>query len=353
MIQPFANILNHLTFSDGSMVEIKNRTLSATGRDHSLSLLEEIKIRIDLCLETQCKEDQHYYYILRAYCHVAIGEIDKAINATTYAIDGFRVCGLSWAQVIGHWFLGAIHASQRRGYLYLSEVNHAIGILEPIRQDFLIRGDYDEAAKCQELKILLETNKETALKMGTGPLHMPGNPAPTANPAPSDPTEGYLLIPWLPRYCSVQAGPQGIVWVEPGKESVANINKIFFDKVAHVIYPIKNTSSSDQQITLTDRHYYGWTKVNGHSMNNSPPHPICEGDHVLFHLHNNAQDRDIVIASHPTASGDLAYMVKRFRSLEMELVSESTDSSQIYNPIKLDQFHQILGIVLAVAKPIK
>lgn len=90
-------------------------------------------------------------------------------------------------------------------------------------------------------------------------------------------------------------------------------------------------------------------------MNASLPIPINEGDQILFHINVKPRDGDIVVASELTASGNYAYMVKRYRALDNELVSETNDKdpTQSYQPVKLDEHHQILGIVIAVAKPIK
>ena len=349
MYPTYTSILNHLSLPDEGITEIKNRVLSATSPQQVFSLLAEIKTRIDLCIETQSKEDKHHYYLLRAYCYMVTGEHDKAINSTTYAIDGFRVCGLSWAEVIGHWFLGTLHATQKRGYLSLAEIKQALDILEPIQQEFLIKGDYEEVNKCTELKNQLEYSKNTAQKMGTGPLYMPSISTPATPPASSN--DSNLLIPWLPKYHSVRAGPFGLIWAEPTKEHSTFVHAVEIDGTSSLIHSTKGIASHDHKITLNTYEQYGWAKVEGHSMNISDPTPICHGDYILFRVHNQPQDKDIVVASRPTPSGEFAYMVKRFRESEKILISETNDTNENYSPVELSQDHQILGIVIAVAKP--
>jgi SOS-response transcriptional repressor LexA len=46
-------------------------------------------------------------------------------------------------------------------------------------------------------------------------------------------------------------------------------------------------------------------------------------------------------------------MVKRFDAEKRQLISNSEDTSKPYPPIPLDKNHQIIGIVIAVAKPVK
>jgi SOS-response transcriptional repressor LexA len=90
--------------------------------------------------------------------------------------------------------------------------------------------------------------------------------------------------------------------------------------------------------------------VEGNSMNASQPTPICHGDYILFRVHNRPQNNDLVVASKPTESGEFAHMVKRYRDSEKELISETNDNSESYPSLKLNQYHQILGVVIVVAK---
>jgi hypothetical protein len=57
-----------------------------------------------------------------------------------------------------------------------------------------------------------------------------------------------------------------------------------------------------------------------------------------------------VIASRLTPSGDLAYMVKRYRDNLFISESNEQESADYYPPIEINRDHQILGVVIAVAK---
>jgi hypothetical protein len=44
-------------------------------------------------------------------------------------------------------------------------------------------------------------------------------------------------------------------------------------------------------------------------------------------------------------------MVKRFDEGKNQLISKSKDTSKSYDPVPVDKDHQIVGIVIAIAKP--
>ena len=351
MRETFANILLKLPL-DNDLADLRNRII-AVGRPESISpLLKEIEFEIEVCLETQCKEDQYYYYLLRSYCKLGLDQVDDATNIAMYAAKGFRMCGNSWSEIYGHWFLGTIYAYQRRGYLYKAEMDLALEILEPVRQQCLLNGEYDQAGNCQELISRLEHNRDAASKMGTGPLYLPGKNTPIPVHPPASPETGRLLLPWIPKYKAVRAGASGSILFEPTNEfPFAPVVEI--DNKPHRIHSLRGTSSTDHNVTLVNGVKYGWALVEGHSMNLSYPTPIPDGCYILFQGHNAAADNDIVVASKTEPDGNLAYMVKRYRNAEKELISETSETGPEYSPIKLGSRHQILGIVIAVAKPEK
>lgn len=348
MQKTFTGVLANLPIGD-DIVDLRNRVIAIDRDEVVSSLLDEIAFRIEICLDTQCKESQYYYYLLRSYCKLSLGQIDDAVNTAMYAVNGFRLCGNTPAQVYGHWFLGAIYALQKRGYLYLAEINHALENLEIIRQESLIEGDYDRVGVCQALIAQLEQNKAIASKMGTGPLYMPGKPSTVPVHPPVSLDSSYLLLPWINHYHSVRAGNLGNLAAEPSSGQVAIVRALEIENATYNLHSMHGTSITDRQITLVDHEKYGLALVEGQSMNACTP-PICEGDYILFRLNMPPIDKDVVVASRPTASADYAFMVKRYHYAEKELRSETHDKSEGYPAIKLGPDHQILGIVIAVAK---
>ncbi|MBW7920067.1 MAG: hypothetical protein H3C52_12305 [Anaerolineales bacterium] len=349
-------ILNHLVCSESSQAELKDRLLAASTREHVASLLEEIKARINLCLETQSKEDEYFYYFLRAYGHYVIGDIHQAISSATHALDGFRICGCSWEQVIGRWLLSAFHAFQNRSHSSLAEMNLALDILESIRQDFLTRGVYDEVEKCQKVKSTMEEHKNEFLKkMEAISQPVSGNSRPIHIHAPvsSDPAakeKGKLLIPWIPKHKTMRDGVNGLTEFRAIDE-FPFVTIVEIDKKPYYIHSLCGSSLTDRNVTLVRGEDYGWVLMRGHGMNLCYPVPIPDGCYVLFWDYNVPKDNNIVVSSEPSLDGDFAYTVRRYRAAGQELVSETTETGSEYSPIKLDKSRQILGIVIAVAKP--
>lgn len=347
--QNFNNIL--LGFpSSGRFAELRNRAIMAENQGQVDSLLADIILQIDLCMDTQCKEDQNFYYLLRAYCNLWMGKSDEAVNAAKIAIDGFRMCADEQSQVFGHWFAGMIYALQRRGHLYFSEISEALEIMESIRNNHRRRGEYDTADDWLETISELETHKELASKLGTGPFYIPGQYISFFRQPASSPPISRLLLPWTPKYHSVRGGPGGLVWEKPIKEHSTYALNLEIDNKPLKLHPLTGTATSDHNITLSPEEEYGWVLVEGHSMNASRPAPICDGDYILFKVRNWAQQNDIVVASRPTADGAYSHMVKRFREPEKQLISETSDTSRPYPSLSVDQDYQILGVVIAVAK---
>lgn len=344
----FSDILASLPLT-GEVIDLRNKIIAIPNVDLASSLMEEISFRIDVCCDSQCEEDQYIYYLFESYCHLGLDQAEEAIQFAMEATDGFRMCGNNWAQIFGHWFLGTIYASQRRGYLYLAEINHALDLLEAIRQNSLVKGEYDVVSRCQLLIKQLLENKENAVKMGTGPLHMPGKTAPPSPPS-ATPDSGRILLPWIPKFQKVRAGVGGTaIWVQNTPEySFATIVEI--DNKPHRIHPLRGTAPSDQNVTLVNGERYGWALVEGHSMNMCHPATIEDGDYILFREHKIPDDHDIVVVARPIASGDFTHMVKRYRDPGKLLLSETDAIGPEYSPVKFGPEYQILGVVLAVAK---
>lgn len=334
------------------IADLRKRVCAAEDQDQVDALLGDLKQKIDFCSDIQCKEDENLYYLLRAYCYLWMGKSDEAVNVTKIATSGFRMCDDPRSEWLGHWFLGLIYALQRRGNLYLGEINQAMEILANIHRAFTRKGEYGNANKCIEFMGELSTHKELATKLGTGPLYRPGQfvtfSAP-ASPPPETPPLVRLLIPWLPKYHAVRAGPSGLIWDEPLKENVAYAREVEIDNIVLRLHPLKGTSTLDRQITLSPHERFGWALVQGNSMNAAQPVPIHHGDYILFRIDNHPYHNQIVVASKPAGS-KYAYMVKRFNAIENLLISETNDPTDDYSPVQLSSQHQILGIVIAVAK---
>ncbi|MCL4530521.1 MAG: hypothetical protein M1282_14040, partial [Chloroflexi bacterium] len=127
--------------------------------------------------------------------------------------------------------------------------------------------------------------------------------------------------------------------------------KVEIEGKACSLHIIKKTSAGDRQITVqSNGDLYGWAPVIGKSMN-AWDTPLNEGDYVLIYKTSVASHGDFVIAANRDSSGEMAPIVKRFDAENYVLLSKSNDKSRAYPPIPMDEDHQIVGVVIAVAKP--
>lgn len=155
-----------------------------------------------------------------------------------------------------------------------------------------------------------------------------------------------LIFPSYPVYSSVQAGPNGPIFLENQEISRTEIyagNVVIDDK----FYKIHSLKISDYHTQLMGSKRYAWIKVNGESMNAALPIPINNGDYILIDIDNTPSSGDIVVASLPDETGSASMpVVKRY--FNFELISEST--SNFFPPIQLDAYARIIGKVVAIAK---
>ncbi len=346
MNQLFVNTIKMLESKNAVLADLQIRTSLLGSALGAKKTLEELKQNIETCLEVLSKDELPFNYLFVAYCYLFFDRPRIAEKYCIMAIDNFRVCGMTWNEAMGHWFLGLIHRSERRGYLYLAELNRALSIVTPIAAEYFIQGNYQAAVKREQVKSELEAQKAFAIKMGTGPLHPPAGEKQKKEERFST-NKAYLVIPWLPKYDAVRAGPNGLIWVYPPLNNSSSIHMMEIDGDLCRIY---SPHTGDNRINLIDSGSYGWAKVEGQSMNASLPVPIEENDYVLFTTQWHVDVNNIVIASHHLAENDYIHMVKRYDSKNRTLISETTDTSEDYSPIIVEEC-QILGTVVAIAKP--
>jgi hypothetical protein len=161
---------------------------------------------------------------------------------------------------------------------------------------------------------------------------------------------GFLTLPWIPTVTSVQAGKNGPIWAPQLKTNQVGLPFITIKDDLYTIHPIK---SGGRRLTLQLNKEYSWAPVLGQSMNKARL-KIEEGDYILFETTlgpsaRKLEEHDIVIISQPTATG-YTYMVKQYWKNENMAVSQTTEVGSQYDPIQVDKDHQIMGIVIAVAK---
>ncbi len=340
-------ILHSLQDKNQVVTSIEKKTGEMLNGIYDVELLiKDLKREIYLTSDLQSSNLLYYCFYL-AIAYLKLNDIKNAKVILADAVQGFRMRGLSFNEAMGERLFGVLHLKRGDTIQAQKACETSLAILTQLLKEYKEESDYESARICADRMENVQNLIETLI-----------NPLPTIEEynvlkrSVAQNESDFMVLPWLPRYESVCAGRNGIIWVEPAPKHGAIIRTIEIDgKLCKLISTHTTTNSVDHQINLAQNVSYGWAKVEGKSMNASKPVPIEEGDYVLFSTQpRNASDH-IVIVSRALTDNEYAYMVKKYIARENVLISETTDSSQDYSPIPLGKDNQILGTVIAIAKP--
>lgn len=277
----------------------------------------------------------------------------------------------TWNWIVGLVILGLILETDGKKCLALREYKEACEVLSKYYLR-IYRNEY--LSEAQQLRSELEKKLQQLSIFRLIPLPVVPVPLDPARPAPIPPEplaedispvpkesptptpmftdeRDYLALFSIPVYGTVQAGLDGKLHVDHF-DVFTIVNQIELKKQVYDVYNIHGASDSDRQVTITTKREHGWLRVAGLSMNGWDL-PLNENDYVLFYKSQVANPLDYVIASNPDQSGEMSLIVKRLNAEKNQLLSKSKDTSKKYDPIPVDAEHRIMGIVLAVAKPVK
>lgn len=284
---------------------------------------------------------QSYYFLYLAVAHLKIGEKKPAKEALAHAVQGFRIAGSTLNEALGEWFFGIIHFEDEKLIRAEQACIRALSLLDSLIQDHELKGAYNHAKE-------LRTHYRKIERFTKG-LNSRSKKK-KSKAIPSVPSF-QIHIPWVEVYDSVQAGVNGIIWLDTPGSSQANINEIEIEGSTYALHPVTvDKTGNHEQITLSKKLKYALAKVRGHSMNACKPVPINEGDYVLFSTYWTKGRNAIVIAGLSLTDHETTTMVKKFIAKEKLLISETTEIGEDYQSIQMNEDHQILGTVLAVAK---
>jgi hypothetical protein len=332
----------------------QNLLVSSIGKQmmHMLERRQDLTQFIEnLRNEIQLLYDLHgdhrpFYYFYVSIGYLALNDGKRAKEFLANAVQGFRIGGYSLNEALGEWLFAIIHLKGGSNIRAQLACETAVKIMTRLINRYKEESHYEEANEYTkhliQIKNLLQSIKTLP------PVEIKGSSENYHSPS----QQSYITLPWLPKYDSVRAGPKGIIWVDSPFKNGAIIHTVEIDNTpCEIISTLSSANVEDHQINLNRHMDYGWAKVVGHSMNASKPVAIREGDYVLFTKHWHSDKDAIVIACRWLNASEYSYMIKKFRARDCELVSETIDTSEDYSPIHLNEEYQILGTVIAVAKP--
>ncbi|MFZ5857132.1 MAG: S24 family peptidase [Chloroflexota bacterium] len=340
-------ITSWLEIEDGRIVDLKNSIMATFGNPQKMRPL--IDRQCENREQTHCLscESESGCLILNGIVYLELGEIENAIREIESANRHFRNKNETLNQIIGLVLLGQAYEDKRKDHLALREYEQAQNVLGNYRR--IHANDY--LTKAEALKDILD-GKISELSES----NFSGNssPAGSVNTNPNQAINAgkdFLALFSIPIYGTVEAGLDGTLHIDHFNIFTI-INQVELKKQLYDVYNVHGTAEADRQITITTKREHGWLRVHGLSMNDWDL-PFSENDYVLFYKSQTASHHDFVIASNTDPSGEIDLMVKRFDAEKNQLVSKSKDKSKPYGPIPVDERHQIVGIVIAIAKPAK
>jgi hypothetical protein len=327
---------------DAQLFELRQRALSGK-LDEAKKLTEELSHKEKShILGHNLYENQPYYYLFEAYAHYTLSSPhNEAIDRASRAASLFHMRNSQWNEALVHWFLSILYEERGRKEESCKELQTSIAILEGIAKGFQHEGRVQDCQDCQ--KILRNLYRSLLISKS---LERVINQVDQKN---------YLLLPWIPIYNSLQ----GIKNNDTGKEIhfwdgfLKNVStRIYLISFDDNWYAVRSVSSLEGKIVIDQQLEYGWARVDGNDMNAASPVSLEEGDYVLFIKAGEAAENAIVVASRwkDAQKSGLSYMVRKLGN--KILSTESTEKGEEYDPILVSDENQILGYVVAVAKPL-
>jgi len=342
-------LANQIEIKDQGLDDLRTQIIKSIDLNNEMMLRSILNRQLsnrqeDYCLSCDSEGD---CFILNGIIYLRLKKHEKAIEEFQNANWHLRSKNETWKSIIGMTLLGLALEENGKMHLALHEYKKAY---ETLAANLWRINTHDQLMKANEIKNeLLEKLKELAVPYPST--------APSSNTAPhktnatnsSIDKRDYLTLFSIPIYGTVEAGLNGQLHIDHfGMFTI--VNQVEINKKAFDIYNVHGVVDPDRQITIKTNREYGWLRVQGLSMNGWDL-PFNENDFVLFYRAPNALHQDFVIASNMDSSGEISLMVKRFDAARNQLLSRSTDTRKSYDPIPVDEQHQILGIVIAMAKP--
>lgn len=292
--------------------------------------------------ETNCFrcEQEGVCFFMNGVLQYKLGAIGEAVQTLEAASRYFRAQGDVWNGIVGRAMLASVHEANGEAHKAQPEYQNALDALtaDHLRLHWT---EYDEKA------LILQNLLDDQIK-GCDKQAAKAQPSARARQKAARPTTR-LTVPWMRAYGGFYANPNGPTQTEFAQRGIkVHIDVVILDGKPHRIVSLRR---GDNLLSLTEGKTYIWAKVSGDSMSAAKPVPINDNDFVLYYATNSADDGAIVVASCPDALGSgYQSVVKRFSKANRLLISE-TDPPGLYEPMPINGNINIIGVVIAVAKP--
>ncbi len=294
---------------------------------------------------------QPYCRLLIALMYYKLEILADAKDFTNQAILAFRTAAINWNEALSYWLMGILFLEEHENSLAERMLERALEVFHPKIHELQQESNYTQSnlgKKCV-------AHIEQALAEARIPYITPTKnkivvplPAPQVN-IMTPISEGYIVLPWIPIYEDIQAGANGLIWIDPPMREKTELHQVSLQGKQCSIHPIHK---GDHRVVINSKWQYAWARVRGHSMEETAPTPICENDYVLFYRADSADNDSIVVVAQHGSGADDSCIVKRIDLDNKLLFSQTNWKGNEYEPIPFDpERHLIVGVVVAVAKP--
>ena len=300
---------------------------------------------------------QPFCRLYMALMYYKLGILVDAKNFTEEAILAFRIAAINWNEALSYWLMGILFLEEHENSLAERMLERALEVFHPKIHELQQESDYTQANLGKNCVAHIEqTLAEARIPYITPTKITIPSPAPLPAPAPTPRidvltpvAEGYIVLPWIPIFEDIQAGANGLIWIDPPNREKTELHQVVLQGTPCSIHPIHK---GDHRVVINSERRYAWARVRGHSMEEATPTPICENDYVLFYRADSADNDSIVVVAQRGSGADDSCIVKRI-DLDNELLfSQTNRKGEEYEPIPFNtERHLIAGVVVAIAKP--
>jgi hypothetical protein len=366
-MEKFLEIIEKLAVGDnGTVISLQKKTLHALTPASIQALRTELTGRLDeMSHDVRLAREVPFleFFLGHGYCLQKSSR--EAIQHIRQAVEKFQFLGQEYNTALGHWYLGLLYAEAGHPDSCNAELKEAFKFLAQIEREASLHGKYSIQNYLHSLlgKLKAELENVNQITFHRDDLRSASQTnlqprRPVLAEVPLQVNAGATLAEfWVPLYHStVSAHLSKVEWIELPQEEWVDVNHLM---IQGQTYGLVSTLWGEQEIHFSPHKKYGLIKVDGKSMNAFRV-PIEDGDYVLFYRSPEIESNvnKVVILSRPAGQGRI-YLVKQLKRrrtppnqfVEFELVSHTTESGPEYDSALLEPADEILGEVIAVAKP--
>ncbi len=331
---------SYLRDSAKNMVDRMKKASLSERTEEAWNLLERLKRLSDTFYGVGNDQDLNYQneraeiYMECALVAYEMGDLQEALNLFRVSTDCFYKSDLHKA--ISYWFFGCV-----QWQLPAHSEAAVVSWERSIKIIHEASSDANKEVKCQEVSLSMRDAINDATCNGFPPP--PPSVAPNATAKPASSNLSPARLKFLPYYGSIPAGNPVAMDNHP---DMVDVNSLEIEGHSYKVFGVRN----EREVRMMPSSRYFLAKADGHSMDIAKPVNIEDGDYVLLHNTQQAQNNDI-IAAVVFGRGELETATLKRYHLEngRRILRSESDKEPI--DLTMSGRDYIQGVVVAILKP--